>query len=36
MIFDEAGPGGADVGGGAYEEEDDNDHAVEAEEGALG
>lgn len=32
----EAGVDSADVGGGADEEEHDDDHAVEAEEGALG
>ncbi len=36
MVFDEAGPGRSDVGGSADEEEDHDDHAVEAEEGALG
>jgi len=35
MGFDEGGPRGSDVGGSADEEKDDDDHAIEAEEGTL-
>ena len=35
VVLDEGGPGCSDVGGSADEEEDHNDHAVEAEESTL-
>ena len=35
MVLDGGGPGRSDVGGSADEEEDHDDHAVEAEEGTL-
>jgi hypothetical protein len=35
VIFDEGGPGRPDVGGGADEEQHHDNHAIEAEEGAL-
>ena len=35
MIFDEGGPGSPNVGGGADEEQNHNDHAVKTEESTL-